>query len=433
MAHFQWPPVEVSAAPVQYIKDGVDTQVSIDTAVPTNSTPLPVQLLDSAGLPSDYATEAKQDTQITQLGTINTAVQSIDTKVLTDAQLRASPVPVSGPLTDTQLRASAVPVSAASLPLPTGAATETTLASIDSKVLTDTQLRASALAVSGPLTDTELRASAVPVSMASAPLPTGAATEATLSALNGKVTAVNTGAVVVASSALPTGAATEATLVSIDAKVLTDTQLRATPVPVSGPLTDTQLRATAVPVSAASLPLPSGAATEATLSALNGKVTAVNTGAVVVASSALPTGAATEATLAAASAKLPATLGQKTSAGSLAVVMASDQTSLPTAEAGYVRAHAPTRIDYTGSPVTTAAYTTLVASASAAIKQLQIFDSSGQTLVLAIGAAASEVDQIYIPPGGTIVNLAIPASTRISIKAVTANATSGYIAVTFLG
>lgn len=30
---------------------------------------------------------------------------------LTDAQLRASPVPVSGPLTDAQLRASAVPVS----------------------------------------------------------------------------------------------------------------------------------------------------------------------------------------------------------------------------------------------------------------------------------------------------------------------------------
>jgi hypothetical protein len=42
---------------------------------------------------------------------------------LTNAQLRADPVPVSGPLTDAQLRASAVPVSAAALPLPTGAAT----------------------------------------------------------------------------------------------------------------------------------------------------------------------------------------------------------------------------------------------------------------------------------------------------------------------
>lgn len=61
---------------------------------------------------------------------------------------------------------------------------------------------------------------------------------------------------------------------------LTDTQLRASAVPVSGPLTDTQLRATAVPVSgtfwqttqpisAASLPLPTGAATAANQSTAN--------------------------------------------------------------------------------------------------------------------------------------------------------------------
>lgn len=60
---------------------------------------------------------------------------------------------------------------------------------------------------------------------------------------------------------------------------------------VTGPLTDTELRATAVPVSgtfwqatqpvsAASLPLPTGAATETTLAQLDGKVTACNTGAV---------------------------------------------------------------------------------------------------------------------------------------------------------
>lgn len=54
----------------------------------------------------------------------------------------------------------------------------------------------------------------------------------------------------------------------------------------------------AIPITAASLPLPTGASTETTLSLLNAKVTAVNTGAVVVSSSALPTGAATQATLA---------------------------------------------------------------------------------------------------------------------------------------
>lgn len=52
-------------------------------------------------------------------------------------------------------------------------------------------------------------------------------------------------------------------------------------------------------VSAATLPLPTGAAAETTLAALNTKVTACNTGAVTVASCSLPTGAATEATLSA--------------------------------------------------------------------------------------------------------------------------------------
>ena len=45
------------------------------------------------------------------------------------------------------------------------------------------------------------------------------------------------------------------------------------------------------PVSAASLPLPTGASTESTLSTLNGKVTACNTGAVTI-SGALPAGTA---------------------------------------------------------------------------------------------------------------------------------------------
>lgn len=78
---------------------------------------------------------------------------------LTDTQLRASAVPVSGPLTDTQLRATAVPVS--------GPLTDTQLRATAVPVsgpLTDTQLRATAVPVSGPLTDTQLRATAVPVS-----------------------------------------------------------------------------------------------------------------------------------------------------------------------------------------------------------------------------------------------------------------------------
>jgi hypothetical protein len=75
--------------------------------------------------------------------------------------------------------------------------------------LTDAQLRASTVPVSGPLTDAQLRASTVPVS--------------------GTVTASGP---------------------------LTDTQLRASGVPVSGPLTDAQLRAARVPVDGSGVTQP---------------------------------------------------------------------------------------------------------------------------------------------------------------------------------
>ena len=287
---------------------------------------------------------------------------------LSDAQLRATPVPVSvssgsisinGPVTisnEVEVKndvGSPIPISATALPLPNTAATSTlqtvansSLSSIDSKVPSGLTVTATRLltdgsgvtqpvsvgnfpatqAVSGTVSVGNFPATQA-ISAASLPLPTGAATETTLSALNTKVTAVNTGAVVVASSALPSGAATETTLTALSAKIptgltvtstrllvdgsgvtqtvngtvnvgnfpasqavtgtffqatqpvsiaaavavtgpLTDTQLRATPVPVSGTftstgLTDTQLRATAVPVSLTSTTISNFPATQA--------------------------------------------------------------------------------------------------------------------------------------------------------------------------
>lgn len=165
--------------------------------------------------PPVSATLAGGATEATLLN-VEAELVSIDAKVLTDTQLRASPVPVSGPLTDAQLRATAVPVSgpltdtqlrATAVPISGTVTANTGL----SQPLTDAQLRATAVPVSGPLTDSELRATAVPVS--------GPLTDSQL----------------------------RATAVPVSGP-LTDTQLRATAVPVSGPLTDAQLRATAVPV-----------------------------------------------------------------------------------------------------------------------------------------------------------------------------------------
>lgn len=145
----------------------------------------------------------------------------------------AGTVPVSGALTDTELRAAVVPTSdnhtTAALPisvrLSDGAAFYNASGGAGGGGLTDTELRATAVPVSGPLTDTQLRAAALPVSLGSTTI---------------------TGSVAV------TGTFYQATqpvsIASMPSTPVTGTFWQATQ-PVSGPLTDTELRAIAVPVS----------------------------------------------------------------------------------------------------------------------------------------------------------------------------------------
>lgn len=125
---------------------------------------------------------------------------------------------------------------------------------------------------------------------------------------------------------------------------LTDTQLRASAVPISGtvtantglsqPLTDGQLRASAVPVSVGSLPLPNGAATEAKQDTGNTRIGDLTETAPAsdTASSGLNGRLQRIAQrLTSLISLFPTSIGQKTGAGSLSVVLASDQGSIPTA------------------------------------------------------------------------------------------------------
>ena len=83
------------------------------------------------------------------------------------------------------------------------------------------------------------------------------------------------------------------------------------------------------------------------------------------------------------------------------------------------------------TPVTTSAYTEILSSTSDVINNLQIFDSSGQMLVLAVGAIGAEVNKLLIFPGGNgSVDLTIPASSRLSVMAVTGDTAAGYLAIT---
>lgn len=147
----------------------------------------------------------KDASDITRKVDVFTRVEGPDT-VETQAVVvvDAAGAPLMQGLTDTQLRAAAVPVSLASVPTHgvTGTFWQATqpvsgavsVSNMVAQGLTDAQLRATALPVSlataptTPVTGTFWQATQ-PVSAAALPLPTGAATETTLAALNTKMPA----------------------------------------------------------------------------------------------------------------------------------------------------------------------------------------------------------------------------------------------------
>ena len=132
---------------------------------------------------------------------------------------------------------------------------------------------------------------------------------------------------------------------------------------------------------------------------------------------------------------LPKSLGPKPMSQSTSVTLASDQGSITISANGNltvnVSGHSPllpqVRNDYTVTPVTTAAPVTLLASLAGNANAIEIFDSSGQTLRLFVGAA-----NIIVPPGGNgLLPVFIPVGSSISIQAISNDAVSGEIDINF--
>lgn len=254
--------VGTASAPLRVDPTGTTPQpVSGSVSVTGTATVAGSVTVSSSALPTGAATAAAQATG-------NASAASLDGKV-------------------TACNTGAVTVAASALP--TGAATaaaqatgNASLASLDGKLPALSGGRVpvdvGALSLSGAVDQgaggvsawkVDGSAATQPVSAVALPLPSGAATQATLAALDAKVTTCDTGAVTVASCALPTGAATSAKQDAGNGSLAT--------------------------IATAQDAAASTRASEATLAGLSGKVTAVDTGAVVVSSSALPTGGATSA------------------------------------------------------------------------------------------------------------------------------------------
>lgn len=95
------------------------------------------------------------------------------------------------------------------------------------------------------------------------------------------------------------------------------------------------------------------------------------------------------------------------------------------------------RNDYSTGNVTTAAFTTVIASTSGIINEVSLYDSSGQTMRLnyaaSCGALAAGSNEILIPRGGSgSVSWRVPAAQCVGLQAVSANAVLGEFDATFL-
>lgn len=137
-----------------------------------------------------------------------------------------------------------------------------------------------------------------------------------------------------------------------------------------------------------SVPAPVGAATEATLNALNTKITSVS-GRVQV---ELPPGGSglTDAELRAS--------------------------PLPTLQQSIH--HTTGLIDTSATPIPSGSYLTLIASTSATYYKFQFVEDIGEFMAFAVGAPGSEIVKAILPLGGGEINLQVTAGSRISITSL---------------
>lgn len=429
-------------------------------------------LATSLPLPTGAATSANQTTA-------NSSLASIDSKLTSPLAVTgtffqatqpvsiAGTVAVSGPLTDTQLRASAVPVSLSggtisgnvtvvqatagnlnatvvgSVTANAGTNLNTSLLALDTSVNGILRAQGSSTASqTGPLIQgavttaapsyttaqtspislttagavrTDSSATTQPISAAALPLPSGASTAANQTTANSSLSSID--------GKIPSGLTVTSTRLLVDGSGVTQ--------PVSGSVTanaGTNLNTSALALSATQTNGNQKSQIVDGAGAVVGPVTtisSVNYMPVVLAASGT-TGAAvpSRTILVGGSDGTNLRSFSTDTSGNLNVNTASS-TGRTTVNLA--------RNDYSTTNVTTAAYVQLIASTADTVNQLYIFDSSGQTLFLAVGAAASEVNKAYIVPGGNgILNLTIPSGSRVSIKAVSATASAGELSITFL-
>ena len=387
MIQFNYPPLSINTAGLATSSGqatGNASLASIDSKTPAlgqqlaaSSQPVVLTAVQLSTLTPLTAVTANAGTNL------NTSALALDSTVAKDSSLSTLNTSVN-----TLLKPASTLAAVTSI-------TNTVTIKADTAVNQTNAMKVDGSAVTQPVSGAFFQATQ-PVSAATLPLPSGASTSTLQTSGNSSLSSIDT-------KVPALGQALAAASVPI---VLTAVQLSTlTPLTAVTANAGTNLNTSA-------LALDSTVAKDSSLSTLN---TSVNT---------LLKPASTLAAVTTVSAVTAITNALPTGTNTIGAVKLAGKSS----------ANAPVRNDYTATSVTTAAYVQLVASTTSACTEIEIFDSSGQTLVLAIGAAASEVNQINIFPGGNgRVPLIIAAGTRVSIKAVSATASVGEININFYG
>ena len=428
MAHFIYPQATSTTA---FLLDSVIVSPTIDSAVPANNKGMPVVTLAGEGLgplavntgaagattlrvvlstDSSISIEEDKNYGVVGANTIRTAAQignatgAVDfgsgadsaqtLRVTTSTRSETATTPLSVRLSDGSAFLTNLPVSqsgtwnlnniSGTISLPTGAATESNITSLRAQIPTTLGQTNMAGSLSVTIANNQ---TAVPIS--------------------GTVTATNA-----ANGTLGTTPPLIATQIAAQGP----SGLQALAASISGLLKVDGSGATQ-PISAASLPLPSGAATETTLNNVYGRL---------VQDFGASTTALRTASLIGNTAGTADFNAGATSAQTLRVTLASDSRQT----GGFTPIQVINR-DYSSSSIS-GTFATLGSTLSATANCVTFFETGGSPIIIGWGG----VDKFVVPPGGaeSPVLVTIPSGTQLQIR--TADATSvvtGRFLMTVLG
>ena len=166
------------------------------------------------------------------------------------------------------------------------------------------------------------------------------------------------------------------------------------------------------------------------------QATAANLNATVVGTGSAGTAATGVITVQGIASATPVIIKGDSFAGSpsnavLTVQGSADGTPLNITNSGRQPAWLTTN-DYTTAPVTTSAYRLINATTAQKCNLIYISDTSGSSIILASGASGSQLDLLYIGPGGNDApyELTIAQGASVWVKALDTNASVGRLIIT---